>query len=571
MATFHVDYINGSNSNDGSAANPYATMKYALETNSMGTGDDLKVAGSAMTTRDSAATYTNTVGNYSKLTTSSDLTGSISVGDILQINPPSGNTQYQDWVLCQVTSISATEITFYEDLHLPGTLTTGSWTIKSIDSIYSSTSGTMEEWADATVGANVSIIGGYNTAFTSIIGMTYFRRGSLGAGSTSGTCIKNKFTNNNLNIAEFKNFQFMQWNECIRGEFGGSIYGTNLRSYMSTGNIFAYFGTVIGKGYTPDTYYINANGATGSFAYVGNAAADPVNYTLTQNVKTFASQKRILMAIPFNDLTIWNPGKTANGAGFGATYSVAVTDKAQVNGVLTFNTIDNAKDGYTKGHCLFDLENSLIAVPTAINVLDGGETNSYWDFCDSDPTSFTSFVSSVICPSGFLITDQQIRSGRDAAVNAQPVFQVVDANGRWLKMSGGYMSASTTEFDTGDSSKVFFMSHQSSYATGASKGLIFEFTKLAATPTSITFRGKFDANASGSSNITLYPQLANYKQWNNFGSATFSSTTWANVSANFPTGETWDQIPVGAPVQIGAEFQSAQNQILYIDSITVNY
>ena len=56
MAIFHVDYTNGSNSNDGSAANPYATVVYAIETNALTTGDTVKVAGSAPVLVESVAT-----------------------------------------------------------------------------------------------------------------------------------------------------------------------------------------------------------------------------------------------------------------------------------------------------------------------------------------------------------------------------------------------------------------------------------------------------------------------------------------------------------------------------------
>lgn len=569
MATFHVDYINGSNSNDGSAANPYATMKYALETNSMGTGDDLKVAGSALTTRESAATFDQANGN-NLLTTSTDLTGSISVGDIVQINPPSVTTQFQDWVVCQVTAITATTITFYEEVHLPGTMASGSWTIKTIDSVYVNSSGTQEDWADATVGANVSIVGGYNSTFTSIIGLTYFRRGGLGAGSSSGKCIGNKYPNNSLAIAEFKNFQFMQWNQPIRGEFGGSIYGTNLRAYMQTSTIFAYFGTVLGKGYVPDTYYINCAGSTGAYAYLSNAAAD-ATVSLKQNVKTFCSHKAINQEACFNDLTIWNPGQNANGGDFGATYSVKVTDKAQVNGVLTFNTIDNARSGFRKGHNLFDLQGTMTAKPTAINVLNGGLAESFWDFSDSQASKMTAFISTVMCPSGFLITDQAIRSGRDAAINVQPVMQVVDATGTWIKMSGGYISVSTTEFDTGDSSKVYFLANGLSYATGNCLGLIFEYIKLAANPTSITVRAKLDANGHTQNSVELQPQIANYKEFSSLGNVTFTTSGFSDQNISIPSGYTYDQIPTGSPVQIGAVFNSSRNQILYIDSITVNY
>ena len=570
MATFHVDYINGSDANDGSAANPYATMKFALETNSMGAGDDLKVAGSAMTTRETAATYSDAVG-YDVLTTSSDLTGVISVGDIVQINPPPGNTQYQDWMHAQVTAITATTITYFEELHLPGTAATGNWTIKTIDSVYSSASATMEEWVDATVGANVDIIGGYNTAFTSIIGSTYFRRSGLGAGSTSGTAIRNKYANNVLAIANFENFSFLQWNECIRGEFGGSIYGNNLLSYTSGGNVFAYFGMVLGKNnVVPNTFVINGNGNYGNFAYIQNAVADST-IEVENNIKIYAGNKILKAAMTFNDVTIWNPGSDANGADFGATYSLQIYQSSNICGALTFNTIDNARSGFRKGHNLFFTSNAgITAKPSAINVIDGGVAGSYWDFTDSQASKLTPFISSVICPTGFLIKDQQIRNGRDQSISAQPVFQVIDGDGVWLKQEGGYMRVSD-DFDTGDSSKLFFMGNGAAYATGPSQALLFQFTKIASTPASITLRGKTEANGSSSSSTTFALKLANYIQWSNFPNSSFTTATYTDKVIALPTGYTWDQIPVGGVVQIGIEFGTSNNQLVYIDSVTVNY
>ena len=570
MATFHVDYINGSDANDGSAANPYATMKFALETNSMGAGDDLKVAGSAMTTRETAATYSDAVG-YDVLTTSSDLTGVISVGDIVQINPPPGNTQYQDWMHAQVTAITATTITYFEELHLPGTAATGNWTIKTIDSVYSSASATMEEWVDATVGANVDIIGGYNTAFTSIIGSTYFRRSGLGAGSTSGTAIRNKYANNVLAIANFENFSFLQWNECIRGEFGGSIYGNNLLSYTSGGNVFAYFGMVLGKNnVVPNTFVINGNGNYGNFAYIQNAVADST-IEVENNIKIYAGNKILKAAMTFNDVTIWNPGSDANGADFGSTYSLQINGTSGICGALTFNTIDNARSGFRKGHNLFFTSNAgITAKPSAINVIDGGVAGSYWDFTDSQASKLTPFISSVICPTGFLIKDQQIRNGRDQSISAQPVFQVIDGDGVWLKQEGGYMRVSD-DFDTGDSSKLFFMGNGAAYATGPSQALLFQFTKIASTPASITLRGKTEANGSSSSSTTFALKLANYIQWSNFPNSSFTTATYTDKVIALPTGYTWDQIPVGGVVQIGIEFSTSNNQLVYIDSVTVNY
>ena len=572
MATFHVDYINGSDANDGSAANPYATMKFALETNSMGAGDDLKVAGSAMTTRDTAATYSDAVG-YDVLTTSSDLTGVISVGDIVQINPPAGgkNPQYQDWMHAQVTATTATTITLFEELHLPGTAATGNWTIKTIDSVYSNASGTMEEWVDATVGANVDIIGGYNTAFTSIIGSTYFRRSGLGAGSTSGVAIRNKYGNNNLAIANFENFSFLQWNQCIRGEFGGSIYGNNLLSYTSGSDVFTYFGIVLGKNnVTPNTFVINGNGNYGNYTYISNAVADST-IEVENNIKIYAGNKILKAAMTFNDVTIWNPGSDANGADFGATYSLQINGTSNICGALTFNTIDNARSGFRKGHNLFFTNAAGTTIkPTAINIIDGGLATSYWDFTDSQANRLSPYISTVICPTGFLIKDQQIRNGREMEVSAQPIFQVIDGDGVWLKQEGGYMRVSD-DFDTGDSSKLFFMGNSSAYATDYSRALLFEFTKIASTPASITIRGKQEANGSSSTSTGFELKLANYIQWANFGSSSFTTATYTDKVIAFPTGYTWDQIPVGGVVQIGIEFSTSNNQLVYIDSVTVNY
>ena len=72
MAIFHVNFTTGSDANDGSAANPYESIKYALETNALGTGDTVKVAGSTVTAVDSACTYTQTDG-ITKLACSQDL------------------------------------------------------------------------------------------------------------------------------------------------------------------------------------------------------------------------------------------------------------------------------------------------------------------------------------------------------------------------------------------------------------------------------------------------------------------------------------------------------------------
>jgi hypothetical protein len=127
------------------------------------------------------------------------------------------------------------------------------------------------------------------------------------------------------------------------------------------------------------------------------------------------------------------------------------------------------------------------------------------------------------------------------------------------------------DFDTGDSSKLFFMGNSASYATGPSLALLFEFTKIASTPASITLRGKTEANGSSSSSTNFSVKLANYIQWSNFPNSSFTTATYTDKVIAFPTGYTWDQIPVGGVVQIGIEFSTSNNQLVYIDSVTVNY
>tara|TARA_R110001606_G_scaffold28325_1_gene89877 strand:- start:1216 stop:2943 length:1728 start_codon:yes stop_codon:yes gene_type:complete len=575
MATFHVDYINGSDANDGSAANPYATMKFALETNLMGAGDDLKVAGSGLTTQDAAATWSAVVGEKI-LTTSTDLTGSISVGDIVQINPPVVNTKFQDWLVCQVTAVTATTITLYEDIYLPGSAATGSWTIKTIDSIYESALGTMETWSVAATGANVLIEGGYNSTFTSIIGLTYFRRSGLTAGSTSGVCIRNKFANNNINVAEFKNMQFLQWNEGIKGEFGGSIYGQNLRAYQSGAGPFAYFGSVISKtmGTPVDLYLMNVSGAPGRDNYISNFANDPT-LDITQNIYSYSGTRVPEMISTFNDITLWAPGASANGAEFGQTYGFDINSNftgaiMNMKGELTFNIIDSARSGVNRQLVIFNQDVAMFLKPSAINIIDGGLTTAFWNFTDGVADRIRPAVATVQCPTGFLIKDQNIACTRDPEAGSQPNLQLIDDDGTWLQYTGGFQRVSN-DFDTGDSSKLFFLGSNLAYATANPLVILFEFEKLATKPTGITIRAKVEENGGGQTAVSSNLKLVNFSQFNNFGSIQHDSTTYTDKTVTLPADATWDLIPVGAKVQIANEMNTPRNQLFYIDSITVNY
>lgn len=571
MATFHVDYLNGSNSNDGSAANPYATVKYALETNSLGSGDEVKVAGGGETTVDSAATFTEANG-YNKLATSTDLTTSISVGDIVRIDAPA--TDFSGWMVAYVSAIDATSITFYEEVYLPGTLASGNWTIKTLDYVVTSTAGTFEEWTNSTVGAGVDIIFGYNSTFTSVIGRTYFRRSGLGGGSTSGVLFRTKFGTsaiNGGNTANFVNLGSLQWNEVLRGEFGGSHLGDNILAYMGNSNCLGYLGAIAKKTASAtdhgEYYIINWQGSIANMAYAINYESQ---FNFFGNYHIYSGTKNPSCDQFFaNDLTFWNPGQGQNSGNFGETNMARFYTRNVITGHLKFNLIDNGRSGFNKRVILFGAEGgptSITATLDGFDYLNGGVTTAYFDFFSSAGPEVTRGTIDINLPTGKDLTTMPIGATRDGDGYIQPANVVRDDNYVWVQTDGGYVSVDTTDFDTGDSSKIFYLGDRSSYATEDSKMPLFGFTKLASDPTSFTIRAKADA----STNIRLRAMLG-YENYNLTGQTSISGATWTDYTLSFTTAVSWDLFPVGAWVPMLFLCTNNDNQTVWIDSVTVNY
>jgi len=259
MAIYHVDYITGSNTNTGGPTDPYATIKYAIDTNATGAGDTIKVAGSGLTSRDAAATIV-VGGNYNTLNTSIDLTPFIAVGDIVVVNPPNV-ADYNGWTTRYVTAITATTITFHEGMYLPGTARVGNWEIFTIDEIVGSTASTFETLTSS-AGADTVVEGGYNSTFTAIVGRTYIRRTGLSAGSRTGNCFSYSNGPNQANII-FKNFGFLQWNQAFALGFGTSYRADNLLFMYSQTGVNDYDAMFPADETTPaDLYFIDCNTST---------------------------------------------------------------------------------------------------------------------------------------------------------------------------------------------------------------------------------------------------------------------------------------------------------------------
>ena len=580
MATFHVDYLNGSNSNDGSAANPYATIVYAIETNSLTTGDTVKVAGSAPTLVENAATLKGKVSTEAQiLQTTSDLTGSISVGDIVKIYP-NGYTDFQE-MRAEVTSISATEIQFYESLYLPGTLAS-TYAISTLEFV-DTTSGTFEQFNINPAG-QVLIEGGYNSTFTSIIGRTNIRRSGIGAGSSSGTCIKTKSLNNNVNTYQFENFGFYKWQKCIEGEFGGSHFLDNIVAYMCNNRLFSNYGNIwnyTGKD-NGNLYLINCDNEIGnSNGYFGSFVS--AGFKPWFNIQSYTGQKFVRFNGMFlNNVTNWNGAQNSGGAKFGATALLKNTENhTKIRGGIKFNGIGRAeRSGFYLGQELFfpdGVSGGTISGTLAyFTQLLGGVTDSYYQFSTNSLGETSGSITDITMPTGYDLMDEQIKTSNSAKdfSNYSFVVRTPDDGLAWKLESGSMVTVDNTIYDTGSNSKRFFIQSKGAYATNDAYGNIFAFENTGTKPASITLRCRVaPSNIAGNAlNARIKPIIpltivgsidTSFQDINN-------TTGWQNYTFTFGSGGNWDLVPLGH-VTVGFVCQNSDLQTLWIDSATVNY
>ena len=133
MANYHVNYLTGSDiTGDGSTSTPWQTISHALTTSSATTGDVIKVVGSTTTDLDTGATV-STNDRTNQLTTSTDLTSSLAVGDIIIISPNiTDGAEFNGWMHTEVEAITATTLTT-RGYHVYPNQTTLSMTITKVN------------------------------------------------------------------------------------------------------------------------------------------------------------------------------------------------------------------------------------------------------------------------------------------------------------------------------------------------------------------------------------------------------------------------------------------------------
>ena len=579
MAIFHVDYTNGSNSNDGSAANPYATIVYAIQNNTLVNGDTIKVATQGgETVVETAATLKAAQGNdYKILETPTDLTGSISVGDIVRIDSP--YTETNGWMVARVTSISATEIQFYEDMYLPGTLGTGNYSISTFQMDSESTAGTFEDFGSGSAKL-VDIIGGYNTAFTSIIGRTHFRKSGQSAGGSSGTCFKVRSTNNNIDTWNFENFGWYEWQKATEGEFGGSIYGDNLLSYQQSSNAYTNYGAVWNKsGENGNLYFVNCSYIGASNSYRSNFVA--AGYSTWFNIGVYGGQRNFRWdTLDINNGVMWNPGQNAFSSQFGSTNSFYIQNfTTLVRNNITVNGIEASRPGYNKNQELFGANGDRASVFGKINSFDfktGGATDCYYNWYSSSDGEASRFICNLTMPTGYDLSDENLSSSRDTTGKLGTMHVINTDNHSWIKSNGAWVTEDSTVFDTGTNSKLIYFSTKDAYAVDDCRPMLFGMQKGTTVPASVTIRSRvIPHNKAGQQN-----NIRGFVGCEAAGSAslatntvTISNTTgWSDTTFNFSmTQAQYTNYVADGFLTFTYTASNQDGQKWYVDSITVNY
>lgn len=585
MANYHVDYLNGSNvTGDGAAGNPWGTVSFALTESSAGTGDTVKVAGSGLTLADATATFSTN----NTLTTTTDLQGVISVGDLVNVSP-NGVADYVDWPTLYVTAITATTISFYENIYMPGDwrLGTSTYTIKTIGDMYISNAASIETFTNE-LGAGSVVEGGYDPTFTSIVGLTRFRRGGMGSGSASGYGWVLHQTTNNPNVVTFKNLFFAQFNRAWSSNFGASFIGTNLHSYGANGRGFTYFGNIVSLP-ADGAAKIYLSNSTGAFQnnYISNFW--DAGYDSTIELYQLGAQRFIAQE---SDCTLtkavtWNVGQSGNSEEFGSTMNLRTKNEYTFkNATIVSNIIEN--DFSPTYHKALTLWSSARGVIDNLTIIDGNTTEKYYYLhylSGESATGESTWRNTVKLPTGYDLTASSVldhmSSSRDAdkyVIKNPTSHMLIDTNGRWMAQPGTLQKTNTTVYDTGTSSRQILLGSRDAYSKSDPSFSLVEIEKVSATPpTSVTVRYLVPGGTGFGSR--LYFSDLSPADFTTQNQQLTPDNTWrdlvfpVNTLSNERFARYWAQLPIGSYYQITFTplFYGQIPRELFIDSVAVTY
>ena len=581
MANYHVNYLTGSDvTGDGSVSTPWATITYALTTSAATTGDVIKVAGSTTTDIDTGATFA-TNDRTNQLTTSTDLTSQLSVGDVIMISPniPDG-PEFDGWMLTEVEAITATVLTT-RGYHVYPNQTSLAVTITKINDQV--VDGNYESISNPNDYVGVVIECGYDATFTSVIGKTYFVNSNVGVGARSGT----KFTLTNLGSAGkwdtvqplFKNIAFCKYDFGINpNQFGVMAYASNialLNCEAGAGSYATYYGPATDG--TSDIYFNDCSGSIMNinyniYAYQNDKAAlngAPLRLFLNQNrdrqIENNTGQ--------FQDIV----GYGQRGNIFGWTVLLQRSLNLYGNGSFTLMGLDRLAytsdyyrtPSFAHGSVNFTVNNFKI-------VRNGGAAADYaFNFALNSGEQINGGNCYIKLPTGTTVNDY-VMTGQSAMVgitNTSTTY--VDDNGVWAVAEGGaFVKQNVVDQETGNSCLELLVTPGKGYGDGKFTPFLamFPATSGGQRLTGMTFRYKKIGDAA--TGFRLQTPVGNYSG-PVLATLNFSSTSWANSTATFAgiAGAWIESLPATTyiPFYLKASSTYTYGSHTLIDSITPIY
>ena len=580
MANYHVNYNTGSDTTgDGSTGSPWATINHALSTSAATTGDVVKVAGSTTTDLDTTASFT-TLDRTNELTTTTDLTSSLAVGDIIIISPnlPDG-AEFNGWMHTEVQAITATTLTT-RGYHVYPNQTNLNVTITKVNDVVLGNS--QETITDANNYAGAVVECGYDATFTTVIGRTYWVNNSVSVGGRSGR----KFDiPSNGSIGEwsntmplFRNIAFARFETGINMQFGRMAYANNivlLNAKAQAGGQQYYQAPLSDT--TTDIYINDCDGAIldKNYYVYGVYGTTPAISGAPHHV--FINQNRDRQMERNGGYLGSVTSYCLKGGPFGFNTPFPQSYNLMIKGDIVIMGIDSA-----------DLQADYYRTPAiaggtahiymdSFKIVRNGKTAEQTPFCPviNSVDNAVSGQSLVKFPTGTSISDLYI-----VGAQTQEQFQpnettFIDDDGTWIGGDGTIVvKQNTTDQETGNSCLELKMQKGNVYGGGRNGSTIIAFPagngvgKLS----SIDFRYK---KLSGStSTINMVTNIAgNYQQ--QIGGITMGQLDWATYPRSI-SNERISNFIAGLPDDFLIRFSLEQgdgNDDLHvlIDSITPNY
>ena len=541
MANYHVNYLTGSDvTGDGSTGNPWATIDHALATSVATTGDVIKVVGSTTTTLDTAATV-STNDRTQTLTTSVDLSSSLTAGDIIIISPNiTGASEYDGWMHTEVQSVTSTTLTTRAYHQFPNQTTLNFTITKVNDLVQKSTTETInnpQNYAGAIVEC------GYDATFTSVIGYTYWNNNSVGPGGRSGNCF---YINPSGSIGQWdsgmplmKNIAFTRWERGIRMSTFKQAYTQNVILYGCNANADTggYYGP--GTDATTDIYLSDCDGSLldknyYQYAAWNNSDAAPKNGA-PLNVRVAANGERRMERTGGN-IKGGLVGYSANSWFFGLNTLFNYTYNLNIN--CPVSLILNKPSVLTSTYRLSTVMMGFGQfMPTTLKLVRNGltELETPWYPIHNSTDAGLAGSSIVKLPTGSSVRDYNfVGMAIENNFNASQTF--IGDDGTWVANAGGFVQQNTVDQETGNSCLHVMATPAGSdtYAAKTSTPYLAQFPAQNAglTLSAVQIRYK-NINPAWTDNVwNLKTSIAGFYD-STTATNSFSSTSWSTWTANF--------------------------------------